>query len=79
METVGAYEAKTHLSKLLDRVQQGEQFIIAKHGTPVAVLKPADPEKARDIQSVISEILNFRKKQRLDGLNLREMIEEGRR
>ena len=61
METVGAYEAKTHLSKLLDRVQKGEQFIIAKHGTPVALLKPADPEKARDIQSVISEIRNFRR------------------
>ena len=79
METIGDYEAKTHLSKLLDRVQKGGQFIIEKHGTPVAVLKPADPQKARNIQSVISEIRNFRKKQRLEGLNLREMIEEGRR
>ena len=33
METIGDCEAKTHLSKLMDRVRQGEQFIIAKHGT----------------------------------------------
>jgi prevent-host-death family protein len=34
--TVGAFEAKTHLSTLLDRVGEGEEVIITKHGKPVA-------------------------------------------
>jgi prevent-host-death family protein len=44
---VNIHEAKTHLSKLIERVQNGEQIIIAKAGRPVAVLaplqKPASP------------------------------------
>ncbi len=37
MESIGAYEAKTNLAKLLERVLQGEQFTITKHGVPVAL------------------------------------------
>jgi prevent-host-death family protein len=36
--TVGAYEAKTHLPALLDRVAAGETITITRRGTPVAVL-----------------------------------------
>ena len=38
MEVFNVHEAKTHLSKLLDRVAQGEEIIIAKSGKPVAKL-----------------------------------------
>jgi len=38
METVNTHEAKTHLSRLLERVAMGEEFIIAKAGKPVARL-----------------------------------------
>jgi prevent-host-death family protein len=38
--TVNIHQAKTHLSKLLERVMQGEQIIIAKAGRPIAVLSP---------------------------------------
>ncbi len=48
METVGAYEAKTHLPQLLERVTKGERITITKHGVPVAVLQPCDPEKNID-------------------------------
>ena len=37
---VNTHEAKTHLSKLLERVRQGEKIIIAKAGKPVARLMP---------------------------------------
>jgi prevent-host-death family protein len=37
---VNVHEAKTHLSKLLERVRMGEKIIIAKAGKPVAVLSP---------------------------------------
>jgi prevent-host-death family protein len=33
---VGAYEAKTHLSELLEKVEAGEEITITKHGTPIA-------------------------------------------
>ena len=40
MTTVNIHEAKTHLSKLLRRVMNGEEIIIAKAGEPIAVLSP---------------------------------------
>ncbi len=42
MLTVGIHEAKTHLSRLLERVAGGEEVIIAKSGTPVARLLPME-------------------------------------
>ncbi len=79
MKTVGSYEAKTHLPKLLDEVKNGEQITITKHGVPVAVLQPVKPEKRRKISSVIADLKDFRSKNKLAGLSIREMIEEGRR
>jgi prevent-host-death family protein len=79
METVGAYEAKTHLPKLLERVMKGERITITKHGVPVAVLQPPDPEKIVDTRSVIGELRKLRNRHTLDGLLIRDMIEDGRR
>ena len=39
-KTVNVHEAKTHLSKLLERVEAGDEVIIAKAGRPVARLMP---------------------------------------
>jgi len=58
METVGAYEAKTHLSQLLDRVAQGERITISKHGIPVAVLQPVDPCKGKSPRETIADLKN---------------------
>ncbi len=41
--TVNIHEAKTHLSRLLLRVQRGEEIIIAKAGRPIAKLTPLEP------------------------------------
>ncbi len=38
--TVGSYEAKTHLPALLKRVEAGETLIITRHGHPIARLSP---------------------------------------
>ncbi len=43
---VGAFEAKTHLSQLLDEVEQGAQITVTRHGKPVAQIIPA-PKKKR--------------------------------
>ncbi|HMO50846.1 MAG TPA: type II toxin-antitoxin system prevent-host-death family antitoxin [Kiritimatiellia bacterium] len=40
---IGAFEAKTHLSRLLDDVEKGVSIIITRHGKPVAELRPAMP------------------------------------
>jgi len=79
MQTVGSYEAKTHLPALLDRVAQGEQITITRHGVPVAMLVPASIAQKADVRQAIQAMLEFRKGQRLDGLSIRELIEEGRR
>ena len=40
METIGLFEAKTHLSELVARAEQGEEVIITRHNRPVAKLVP---------------------------------------
>ncbi len=79
MATVGSYEAKTHLPSLLQRVAQGEEITITKHGVPVAMLVPADAPSQRNAQEVIEEIKRLRKGRRLRGITIRQLIEEGRR
>ena len=44
MQTVNIHEAKTHLSRLVSQVANGESFIIAKAGKPVARVVPIEPE-----------------------------------
>jgi prevent-host-death family protein len=80
MQTVGAYQAKTHLAELLDRVAKGESITITKHGKAIAQLVPAQEEKP-DVRKVIDDMLEFRDKANitLDGISIRELIEEGRR
>jgi prevent-host-death family protein len=59
--TVGAFEAKTHLSALLDRVERGEEILITKHGRPVARLAPVSAAVDADVADAVA---------RLRGLNL---------
>lgn len=78
MLTVGAYEAKTHLPKLLEKVRQGERVTITKHGQPIAMLVPAAEGAKRPVAEVIEEFKRLRKGVRLNGLTIRELREEGR-
>ena len=50
MNNIGTYQAKTHLSKLLERVENGEQFTITRHGVPIARLIPMDRPSTIDFQ-----------------------------
>ncbi len=78
MRTVGAFEAKTHLSELLDDVARGERIAITKHGVPVAFLIPARTEH-QDASGIIAAIRRVRRGVRLKGLKVRDLIDEGRR
>lgn len=44
MQTVNIHEAKTHLSRLIERASKGESFIIAKAGKPMVRVVPIEPE-----------------------------------
>lgn len=44
---INVYEAKTHLSRLLDRVEAGEEVVIARAGKPVAKLVPIPAAQPR--------------------------------
>jgi len=78
MNHVGAYEAKTHLPRLLDRVAKGERIVITRHGVPVAVLQPVDTATQKNTQQTVQELRIFRQGRSLDGGSLRRMIDEGR-
>lgn len=75
---IGAYEAKTHLAQILERVKKGEQCTITKHGSPIAILVPVEPPKKKDLRTVIDELKRFNKGY-TSGMTIRNMIEEGRR
>jgi prevent-host-death family protein len=47
--TVNVHEAKTHLSKLLQRVECGEQIIIARAGKPIAMLVPVPSKPSKRV------------------------------
>jgi len=79
LTTVGAYEAKTHLPELLRRVEKGERITITKHGHPVAELIPASDERRRRVSEAIAGLKEFSKGRKLDGITIKELIEEGRR
>jgi prevent-host-death family protein len=80
METVGSFEAKTHLSSLLDRVSKGERIAITKHGVPVALLVPVQPEPDRDRDAVIDELKAFGQGRTLpESVTIGDLMEEGRR
>ncbi len=79
METIRAFEAKTHLAEILDRVERGESLTITRHGKPVAQLVPVAAAQKGSRADAIRELRGFGKGHRLDGLSIRELIDEGRR
>ena len=79
MDQIGAYEAKTHLPRLLDRVARGESLTITRHGKPVARLVPVAGERER-AQEAAARILERRKHlKRAPLANLMATIHEGHR
>ena len=78
--TVGAYEAKTHLSELLEKVEAGEEITITKHGAPVAKLVPVKKEvRPEERVAAIDRIQKLASGLSLGELNVKDLIREGRR
>jgi prevent-host-death family protein len=78
MITVGAFEAKTHLSALLEKVAGGEEVTITKHGKPIARLIKATAVDQADIDDAVAQLRRLRKGTTLGGLSWKELRDEGR-
>jgi prevent-host-death family protein len=75
---IGAYEAKTHLPALLERVARGERFTITKHGRPIARLVPVERTSPDRRREAIERLKVFREGQTLD-VPVKQLINQGRR
>jgi prevent-host-death family protein len=79
MRTVGTFEAKTHLSALLEQVERGEEITITRHGKAVARLVPVGAVSRDRLNDTVARLKAFRRGRRLGNLSTKALIEEGRR
>ena len=77
--TITAEEASTKLLSILDQMTDGEPVTITRQGVPVAMLTPTKEPVKLTPSEAIERIKELRKGVRLNGLSIREMIDEGRR
>jgi prevent-host-death family protein len=84
MKHVGIFEAKTHLSNLVDEVAKGGEVVITRHGKPVAKLVRAEerhtPEAIARRRQAIATLREMarRRGQRIPHEEIKSWIEEGR-
>ena len=77
MSEIGAYEAKTYLPKLLDRVGKGERFVITSHGRPVAELTPVGKRDEKSIRRAIGDLRSLRDELARRGVRMRDLLRKG--
>ncbi len=79
MQEMGAFEAKTHFSSLLAQVEQGQEFVITKHGHPIAKLVSINACERKNVRLAIQRLKTFCQTQTLDELDWKSLRDEGRR
>lgn len=78
--SVGTYEARTHFSELLGRVEQGDEITITRHGVPIAYLIPAHRKpSSNERRAAIQALRQLAKEQQLGKSTIQDLIREGRR
>jgi prevent-host-death family protein len=77
--TVGAFDAKTHLSALLERVRRGERITITRRGVAVAVLVPPEEAARRGVDEVAAQLAALRERTLTGPESIRSLRDEGRR
>ncbi len=76
--TVSAFDAKTHLSQLLQEVEKGRAITITRRGKAVARLVPAAEEDVASVDDILTELSAIR--ERVEGsYDIKELINEGRK
>jgi prevent-host-death family protein len=78
--TVSAYEAKTHLPRLIRAAERGETVIITRHGKPVAQLGPVQDRRREEIAEVIERMKRARAlRPRVSAAEILAARDEGRK
>ena len=77
--SIGSFDAKTHLSEYLERVVQGESFLISRRGKAIAELRPISKrgESLKDALSGCAEVRN-RLAEAQGSFSVRQMVREDR-
>jgi prevent-host-death family protein len=80
-QQIGAFEAKTHFSSIIDKAEKGEDFIVTRRGKPVAKIIPFKKEAEMTWEEALDQFKELRKNYRgkPGSFNIRGAIEEGRR
>jgi prevent-host-death family protein len=84
MKYVGIFDAKTHLSSLIDDVEKGREIVITRHGKPVAKLvragDPFTPDKIARRRQALAEIREMAKSLKINATQdeIKAWINEGR-
>ena len=75
---IGAFDAKTNLSKLLQEVMQGQHFTITIRGKPIADLVPSKNALPQNTEEVVRAIQKIKKVKGISTETLSQWIQEGR-
>lgn len=81
MREIGLFEAKNRLSELVGDAEKGEEIVITRRGKPAArlVAHRDDSDRTRQALEAVARIRELRKGLTLGGLDIKELINEGRR
>jgi prevent-host-death family protein len=75
---IGAFDAKTRLSEILRKVEQGERFTITRRGQPIADVVPSQHRDQRRVKEAIRALRNFPRITGVSGDEVLQWIREGR-
>ena len=76
---IGSYEAKTKLPELLRQVKKGKSFTITNRGEPIADLVPSEEARLKQKAEAVEAMREFIRKNRTRRVNIKELVEEGRK
>lgn len=76
-EQVSAYDAKTHLPKLLERASRGERFVITRHGKPVAQLSPIEAGDDATDRETMARVTALHEQLEQRGVSLADVLDRG--
>ena len=79
MRTIGAFEAKTHLSEILKQTAQGEETLVTRRGIPIAKIIPFNKSQNLTKENTILRLKNLRKNLQLRNFSWKELRDQGRR
>jgi len=76
---IGAFDAKTRLSEILRKVDQGERFTITVRGRAVADVVPTRVRNQQAVEAAVEALIHFPRIEGVSGDTVLEWIREGRK